>query len=60
MNTPRRLALKREALTELHTADLQNVVGAADQAITVRPCTIDESYRICSFRCEWTFNTCEV
>lgn len=55
MTEPRRLALARETLTPLATADLENVVGA--HAITYTCTTIIGDTN--SLRCQWTFNTCE-
>lgn len=58
MKEPRRLALKREALTPLATSDLENVVGAN---VITNTCTdaLKDSVRICSLQCRWTVNTCE-
>lgn len=56
--TKRRLSLKSETLTELNADDLRAVAGGIE-AITARPCTIDDSFRICSLQCQWTFNTCD-
>lgn len=53
-----RLSLKSETLSELTASDLVEVVGAAN-AITARPCTIDESVRVCSLRCQFTAVNCE-
>lgn len=58
MKEPRRLALKREALSALATDELENVVGARVITSTCTD-TIKDSYRICSLRCQWTFNTCD-
>lgn len=62
MKQSRSLSLKRESLADLTTNDLRGVAGAAPIASfpdggCVTDLT-DESYRLCSFRCEWTFNTC--
>lgn len=58
MKEPRRLALKREALTALATTDLENVVGG--HAITYKSCTLTGTGGDTnSLRCQWTFNTCE-
>lgn len=56
----RRLSLKSETLAELTIDDLRTVQGGA-QALSDRygRCTLDDSYRICSVQCPWTFNTCE-
>ena len=59
MKEPRRLALKREALADLTPRDLAAVHGAALD-VTVSACVLDESFRVCSLRCQMTFNTCEV
>lgn len=55
MTQPRRLALKREALTSLDTTELENVVGAHAITYTCTKTTSD-TY---SALCRWTFNTCE-
>lgn len=56
MKEPRHLALKREALTALATADLENVVGA--NAITYT-CTTTVPKDTYSALCRWTVNTCD-
>ena len=53
----RRLSLKSETLTELSHDDLRAVAGAAG-VISQNSCPLDESVRICSLRCQTTFNTC--
>ncbi len=61
MNKTRTLSLKRESISELTNGDLANVVGGA-LSFADTGCTTDtlkDSYRICSFNCPWTFNTCE-
>ena len=63
MKQSRTLSLRRESLAELSPTDLSGVAGAAPIAsFADGGCVTDlprDSYRICSFRCEWTFNTCE-
>lgn len=59
MNSRRRLSLKSETLAELSADDLQLVAGGAGAlSDQYGNCTIDNSYRICSLRCQMTFNTC--
>lgn len=63
MKSSRSLSLKRDALTDLTPNDLREVAGAAPAASfpdggCVTDLT-DDSYRICSLQCQWTFNTCE-
>lgn len=59
MKETRRLSLKRETLADLTPRDLAAVQGGAAY-LTQSPCTLDESFRVCSLRCQTTFNTCEV
>lgn len=63
MKQSRSLSLKREALAELATAELENVLGAARALSNAQTkCTLDRSYLIgCanSITCQTTYNTCD-
>lgn len=47
MDTTRKLALRREALTELSSEDLRAVVGATDAAIGAFAHTLDHTCITC-------------